>query len=365
MSGTIQVGNGIDATVIVPAAIRAGASRADELLAAEQAKARGEAPPTAVQPQPEGKEAQPPAPPLQPEAPPQAQAQPPAPPEAQPPAPPSPQAPPQVTPELWERRYHTLQGRYNLLEASAQQTQQDLQRQIDELRNSTQRPPVAPPTTAAFDEEDDATWGPDFRNAVQRRIDAAVEQVLQKVNGRVQQVEQVAQAGTEGALRQQLDQLMPEWGDINNDPDFHAWLALPDEMSGVKRHTLVNKAYNERNAQRVLKFFKSFLSEAAPAPAGSQPLPNATLPAPNGVQPPASQRLSLADLAAPGAARPAASSSPQAPAAKRFWTNSEIGRFYNAKQRGLYDNTPENQALAAAYEADIYAAQAEGRVRPG
>lgn len=331
-----------DTAVIAPDAIRAGASRADELIAAEQAKARGEAPPTPVQPQPEGKDALPPA----------------APPVQQDPqsVPVAPEAPPAPPPEEWERRYRSMKGRHDALAANTM----ELQRQVEELRRAQQAPPPEPP--ANFDEEDTSTWGPDMVNMVKRRVDAAVAQVRAEMSGRVQQVEQVAQAGTEGALRAELDRLMPDWQDVNNDPQFHAWLALPDEMSGVKRHALVNKAYDERNAQRVLKFFSSFLSEAAPAPAGGQHA--APLPAPNGGQPPASQRLSLADLAAPGAARPAAAANPPAaPTVKRFWTQPEIAQFFAAKHRGLYNRTPEDRALCAAYEADIFAAQTENRVR--
>lgn len=354
----IQVGNGVDAAVVVPASIRAGAARADELIARAQAETRGEAPPgeqqqPPPQPQPTGKDALPQAP--VPLAPPQ---------QPQEPAPPQEQQPPQPTAADWEQRYRAMKGRYDATVQHVQSMQADFQRQIDELRRAPATPPPAPQQLAKFDEEDDATWGPDFRMAVQRRVDAAMTQVRQELTGQIQQVGQVAQLGTEEALRAELTRLLPAWEDINFDPQFSAWLALPDEMSGVRRQDLVNKAYNERNAQRVVKFFNRFLSEAAPAPAeGQAPAP---LPAPNGNTPPASQRLSLTELAAPGPARPAASANtPATPTVKRFWKNSEIGEFFRAKHRGAYDGTPENRALAAAYEADIFAAQAEGRVAQG
>lgn len=352
----IEAGRGIDSAVVVPQSIRDGASRADDLIAAEQAKARGEAPPVAPPAQPDGKDAMPPAPlQVQQQAPIQ-QEVPPAPPQAPPP-------PQQISPEQWEQRYRAMKGRHDAVAASSQQAITELQRQLAELQGRMQQTPP-PPAPAEFDEEDTATWGADLMNFVKRRVDTAVAQVRQELNGRVQHVEHVAQAGSEGALRQQLSQILPNWEEINYNPEFHAWLALPDEMSGVRRQDLVDKAYGERNAQRVVMFFNRFLSEAAPAPAGGHD--PAALPAPNGGTPPASQRLSLTDLAAPGPARPAASAgNPAAPTVKRYWTQPEIGQFFAAKHKGLYDRSPEDRALAAAYEADIFAAQAEGRVHPG
>lgn len=183
----------VDTSVSIPDAVRAGASRADELIAAEQAKTRGEAPPTPVPPQPEGKDAQPAVSPVVAQNT-QPQPQPPAPPPAPPQA-------PQHAPDHWEHLYRTWKGRHDALFATMQQERHELQRQIDELRQA-QQPATPPPSD--FDEEDDRTWGPDFRNAVQRRIDAAVAQVRQEITGQVQRVEQASQHGTEAALQAEL-----------------------------------------------------------------------------------------------------------------------------------------------------------------
>ncbi len=356
-----------DKGVLVPSAVRAAGERAEALMA----EARGETPPGTVEPpapQPPGKEA-----PIAPPAPVQTQ-HPVAQSEAPSQAPPQNPAPPLNSEESWEMRFRSMKGRYDVLVDQSQRAMNEANARISALENQLRAAPPAPPSsptidTSKFDEEDDATWGPDFRMAVQRRVDAAVAELTNRLGSRVAQVEAGTQEQRMDALNRQLDAALPggngnpSWRDLNIDPQFLAWLELRDPLSGARRLDMLRNAYAEFDAQRVHNFFASFIAEAAPAPAGGQP--GSQVPAPIGELPPPSNRLSLASLAAPGPARPAASAPPTAPQPKRIWTNAEIGKFFSAKSRGLYDGTPENIALRDAYEQDIFLAQAEGRVVPG
>ena len=357
----------IDTSVRMPSAVTSAGSRADALMA----QARGEVPPGTVvppAPQPPGKEVTPPAPQPAPVV-----AQPPAEPPPHDPAPqnPTPATPPLNSDESWEMRYRSMKGRHDVFVEQSNRAIADLNARLDALQAASPPVPATPagPTPTDFDEEDDNTWGPDFKLAVQRRIDAAVKAALGQVNGIVAKVEQHTDEQRKAAMDQALNQALPggngspSWIDLNADPQFLGWLELRDPLSGAKRLDMLRKAYGEFDAQRVYNFFASFISEAGSAPVGGQP--GQLAPAPNGELPPPSNRISLASLAAPGPTRPAASAPPLAPQAKRTWTHSEIGAFFNAKSRGQYEATPELRAMCAAYEADIFAAQAENRTVPG
>jgi hypothetical protein len=353
----------IDTGVVVPAAIRMQGARADALM-------RGEDPDAPPQPTPPvaGDPPQEPAPPQPSE---------PAPLQPQPEPEPQP-APPGTLDAQWENRYRAMKGRFEALQVQSQRTINDLNQRLNErevelqqLRAGAPAPgqPAAGDPPTGFDAEDETTWGADMVGMVNRRINAAVQAALKGVDTRVQSVENMTAQQRQDAMDAELDRRLPggngqaSWRDLNDDPQFGAWLHLRDPLSGDIRLNMLRKAYAEFDTQRVFNFFNSFIAEASPAPAGGQQ-PGPTPPAPT-PGPAPSNRIPLTSLAAPGPARPAASTPPSAPQAKRIWKNSEIASFFRAKSRGDYDKTPELRAEADALEADIFAAQTENRVHPG
>jgi len=136
---------------------------------------------------------------------------------------------------------------------------------------------------------------------------------------------------------------------LNTNPDFLGWLGLPDPFSGAIRHEMLKAAYAQADAPRVLAFFNGFLAEgAAVAPASVQPENQGSN----------LQRIPLKDLAAPGRAKAAAAQ--DAPTEKPTITRQAVSAFYADVAAGKYRG---NDAGKNKREAEIFSAQAEGRLR--
>ncbi len=355
----------IDESIVLPAAVRAANERADAL----QQQINPTTPPPA--PAPEAPQQQPAAPTA---SVPQAQELAPTPQPVSPaPLAPAPEAPPVEPPPpvpgsedaKWEHQYRSMKGRYD----AAAKMIDGLNQRIASLDGEIQTLRAAPPAPATpgvpegLTEEDVNLFGPDMIALIDKVAAARVA----KLGQRVDQVHDSVQVDARQRLFDELDKTFgpfaegqpPIWRAINTDPQFLGWLNLPDLASGRIRSELLKEAFDANNTARVVHFFRSFISEAPPAPA-TEPAAPAPASAPP-VQPP-SNRIPLASLAAPGAARPAAPAQPGAPAEKRIWKTSEIARFYDDMRRGSYAG---KEAQAELLEQDIYAAQLENRVTEG
>lgn len=339
----------IDPTVSLPPAIRAAAARAEELHRQSLGQATSQ-----VQGQAEAQEAK------QSAHAPQAQ-------EAKQSAP-APQQGDAASVD-WEHRYNSMKGRYDR-EAQARQQQQaqiaEMQRQLAELQ--AQRPA---PTDVRFQTpqklvtpEEEQDYGQEFLSVVGKKAKeeihpeiARLEQQLAELRGQVTGVNNVVAMTAREKMEAHLDQSVPDWRELNTDPDFNAWLDLPDVFSGGIRKQLLHAAYFRNDAPRVAAFFKGFIADEAatnPARAGAGQAAVTSEGNPPGGQP---AKVPLETFAAPGRAKTTAA---PAPVEKPFFTRAQISQFYSDVQKGVYAG---RDAEKAKVETAIYAAQREGRIR--
>ena len=117
---------------------------------------------------------------------------------------------------------------------------------------------------------------------------------------------------------------MPNWRDINRDPQWHAWLAGTHLYSGTSRQRHLDAAAARGDAEGVAQFFRDFLQ---------------TRPA---------RRTS--SLAGP------------APDGKRIYTRPEILQLHEQHRKGAYRG---REAEWARLEVDIHRAAKEGRIIGG
>lgn len=349
-----------DTDVQVPEAVRRAAAAADAAMkAANPQPSQPAQPPTAND---TITIAEPPPPPGLPERVPLT-IEPAPPPPPQPSDPSNPKPGENVDEATWKNRYEAMHGRFR--EASAQLVAANGRMEaLENMLASIQAAPRAPdpaPQASLLTQKDMDDMGPEMVDFVRRAakevasaqvadLQAQVRDLTSKLNGTASVVEGDARARMHSLLNDHL----PNWNEINHDPDFHAWLALRDAMSGVTRKKLLTDAYAGNEGPRVLSIFQSFVSEtAALRPATpSADLPPA--PAPQGHQP---SRPTLEELAAPGRAR--TSAAPSAPDAKQIIRTSDINAFYTAVRKGLYKG---RETEMAAHEAELNAAMREGRV---
>jgi len=331
----------------VPAAVRAQATRAEELL--RQYNAGPEKP--ADQPPPENPQPE--------QSDPQPQPQQPAAEEKQQEHEPGPRA----QTDEWEQRYFTLQGKYNAEVPQLQQQVRGLEQLVASMRAQPPQPAQSYDSRPSGATEKDVTeYGQELIDAtgrwVQPMVEARVRQIEQAYEQRLAQLQNSFQAqqvdSAHNRVHYALDndpQLRDHWQRVNTSDGFTRWLQDVDPWSGQLRHALLKGAYDAGDGPRVAHIFRAYIAEqTALRPPPAPPAPQT--PPSNGAGKP-----SLEQFAAPGRAMGDASGS--APAPPRTWTGSEIQAFYNAKTRGMYRG---REAEADRIEADIIAAPLQGRV---
>lgn len=270
------------------------------------------------------------------------------------PPPPAP-APPSQSDETWERRYKSLQGLFNAEMPKLQQANKDLSRQLQEAiarLESVEKPatqPQAKQPEPLSDPKDADVFGADLVEMVTRIVTRAVGGVAQKVEAtvatyetRLKQIEQ-ALAGTtqtvaataEEQFFDRLAKLVPDWEQINADPEFLAWLAEVDPVYGQPRQAALTSAQQALNAQRAAAVFLAFKPSAPVAAPAAPPVDTQVSPR-------------------------ARSAAPAAPQEKPIITQAQVAKFYRDVSAGLYRG---RDADVARMEAVINSAIAEGRVR--
>jgi hypothetical protein len=206
--------------------------------------------------------------------------------------------------------------------------------------------------------EEQASLGPEMLSMLDRRAAIMARQMVapleQQVRAMATTQQTRAQISAEQAqqnLYAELDAEVPGWDAVNNSQEFKNWLLQEEGLSGVSRQTLLTRAFEANNAQRVVAFFKTFVNN------GRVPTARAGMPQ-GAAAPQVPQTVPLEAFAAPG--RGSSANPPTQAAAKSIWTPAEISAFYADVRRGKFNG---REAEKAAYEADLMLAQVEGRVR--
>jgi hypothetical protein len=244
--------------------------------------------------------------------------------------------------------------------SQAEQRIATLEQLVSSMQTMPAAPAVAHTTSKLVGESDVTEYGSemiDFARRVTREEMAPIAQALHDVNRRLEQLQGLAptvqrvaanqQVSAEQAFAASLSKAVPDWGTINDDPRFHAWLLSPDDMTGITRQTYLADAEQVLDLNRVVSIFRAWKQEAGvpqtPAAGGaSAPNPNVS---------------KLERQVAPG--RASAATAPPSQKAEKTYTREEISKFYADKLKGVYRN---KAADADAIERDIFKAQSDGRI---
>jgi len=283
------------------------------------------------------------------------------------------QNPAQVTQEVtqqpteddqsWEHKYKSLHGRF--LQSQGQNRSmadqiRDLQGVIATMQATAAAAPV--PQVSDFKFESQLTpeeindYGADLLTVVGKKareefapIAKAYEAKIAQLESRLEGFSGFVQQDSHQKLVSTLDARLPNWREINTNQQYLDWLSLPDPYSGAIRHDMLKAAYAQGNAPRVLAFFNGFLAEEAVVDPVAKEPDQKTVTV---------DKVPLATFAAPGRAKTAASA--QAPAEKPIFTRAQIAGFYADISQGKYRGRDDAKNKA---EAEIFAAQREGRIR--
>lgn len=365
MANENQLPNGsVDPNVVIPKHIRDASAQADAIhKQVYEQPAAPQAPDQEPQPAPQ------PEPHLQ--EPPQDQ------PEPAPAAQPDPAAPTEGEDEnsqTYKQKFLSMQGRWQsserrngALKESNEQLAAELQATQELLTQNTPQPrsPASPHHDQfgqqhenLITERDRETYGDEMLDTVRRAAREAVQPELDALRGENEQLKKRVISTGQRDVQAALTRAVPDWAAINRSPEFLQWLSLRNIYTGQIRRQLLNDAYRAANAAVVVQTFKDFLTEVR-ATGGTPPTSQRQQPQPLPAPAPRQPAMALETLAAPGRARPAPGDS-AVPAEKPIYTRAQIARFYADSRRGVYAG---REAEKNSMEADIIAAQSEGRVR--
>ncbi len=259
-----------------------------------------------------------------------------------------------------EQALRTTQGRLaDQTEAAAR-----LQGRLEQLQTAPPAAPAPAPAPAAplVTDKDREEYGEDLIGLIGRVLQqtlgsslsdatsklAGIEGRLQRLEGGVKTVREQTDQQRYAAFEDERTRLMPEWLQVNEEPALLDWLENRDTLSGKKYGELLASAHEAMDAARVASIFRLYKTGSpvsAPPPAGPQ-LTTPEQPAPH---------IDPMTLAAPDTS-PAAPA-PTAPPAGKIWTQAEVDKLYDDKQKKRI--TP---AQFQQREADYMQALAEGRV---
>ena len=279
---------------------------------------------------------------------------------APPAAPQQPAAPPE--PPNYEHMYNSMKGRYDAslriqggMQEQLQQLGDELMRTQHMIRGGNINPDVTLPgdiKPAYITDEDVKNYGSELIDVTKRAALEAVAPTLTALQQENQRLHQQVNQQQRQSIYERLDEGMPTWRDVNTNPRWLAWLRLRDFNSAPVRQEQLNRAMQAADAPRVLNFFERFLAEEVAT--GQMPSPQPTPP-----PTPVTAAIPMTTLAAPGRPNPAPGNT-QVPDSKPVYTHQDIKDFYEYVRKGVYVG---QEALKQQIEADIFAAQREGRVR--
>ena len=258
----------------------------------------------------------------------------------------------------WEQKYKTLQGMYNTDVPRLNAQNKSLNDRVSQLEsllgdlNKQEAPVQETPVEKLITEDDVKEYGDSIdvmRRAAKEEVAgqmgrvAQLEAEIEKLRGVVPQVQQVQQqqkTSSEQQFWNTLNAEVPNWNEINSNPDFQSWLLEIDPLTGMSRQTYLEDAQKKLDAKRVISFFSTYEQASGNA---------------NNARETRSSNPELAKQVAPGRGR---SAKPVASEGKTY-SPADIEKFFSDVRKGKYKGRDEERGKI---ERDIFAAQQEGRI---
>lgn len=240
--------------------------------------------------------------------------------------------------DSWEHRFKVLTGKYSAEVPRLAADNRELKHQLKSLEaelEAMKQGKAASPQSFVKPEEVEEYGEPliDLIRRAAREEVSAKEAEIKELKAKIEAFDSRTSKVVEVDFYESLAREVPDWVAINDDKNFHKWLSGYDELTGEVRQNLLSQAEASRDARLVANFFKAYKKAGQSwAASASKKLESQVVPDSSRVSKP--------------------------PVGKKIWTSQEIGNFYAAVRRGEVSDKD-----AVAIEAEIHAAQLEGRIR--
>ena len=256
----------------------------------------------------------------------------------------------------WQQKYRSLQGMYNADVPRLNAENRDLAARVSQLEgllSTMQEPAQQTPAVAEklITDDDVKEYGDSIavmRKAAREEVAQEIAQLRQQVGQlqgvlpQVQQVQAQQKKSGEQTFWNTIASEVPNWNDINNDPDFQSWLLAIDPLTGISRQTYLEDAQKNLDASRVVNFFRTWEGENGKTNTAQVDR--------------TAQQSQLQKQVAPGRSR---NNGVKASGQNRTYTQNDIKEFYADVRKGKYKGRDDERGRI---ERDIFAAQQEGRI---
>ena len=256
-----------------------------------------------------------------------------------------------VPDDAWSQRYHTLKGMYDAevprLHAQVRELNTQVQTLIGDLeRIKVQQYETAKPSESLITEQDREAFGPDLIDLMERTARSTVSnpqkelelvQEINKLKSQLNSVQEKQVVSDKDRFVNGLAEQVPDWESLNVNQGFLEWLQQIDPIYGFPRQVALTNAYENLEVTRVANIFNAYKS-LVPSKQAKQLNPE------------------LQRQVAPTRSR--STTQPGDQQNERYFSEWEIGQFYEDWRRGLLDN---DEALKM--EKEISIAVANGRIR--
>lgn len=235
----------------------------------------------------------------------------------------------------WEHRFNVIRGKYDTEVPALRKENEQLKQQLADASKAPDAPKrslpgVSDEELASYKEE----YGDDLVSLMMRLSGSQQQQPNTEIAQRLERLESEKQEDAEARFWIGLEQAVPNYREINSEPGFMQFLSTFNPQTGKQYQQALSQAQQSLDAKGVADVFKLYLNQAKPA----------------------QQQRQVPDEQV----EPRTTKATQTPNSQggKLWTGAEISQFYRDKTAGRYA-ADEAQRL----EADIFAAQREGRVR--
>jgi len=252
------------------------------------------------------------------------------------PPPPPPAPAPNTGDEPWEARYRSLHGKYNAEVPRLNTALKDREAELSALREELEALKQAKDRQSLVKPEEIQEFGEPLVDLIRRAAREEVgtkDQEISELKSQLKSIKSTSEQSVESTFYEKLATAIPDWMTINDDPEFHSWLAEHDELTGYQRQELLSQAEKRKDASRVARFFDAFKKTKSKTQVAAVDSLESQVP-------------------------PTTSRADAPPQGKKIWTRGEIADFYSRDKRGEY--TVEQ---SAAIEQDIQEAVRDRRVR--
>jgi hypothetical protein len=228
-------------------------------------------------------------------------------------------------PNYWRQRFNVTEGVLRRERQERTTEEQRLHQRISELQLELQRAQASQPAQAGavelsqfFTPEQIEQYGEDQLGTVARTaVQAAKAEAQKAIQEAVQPLREQEEARQKAAEREAhqrfidgLAEAVPDWGQIDPTPEWHAWLAQIDESTGEERDVLLKRHAGRRDVRRVAAMFDAY---------------KAAIPRPP--QPPVAPSGAARGQEAPIRQQPAAGGAPSPADIREFYKRASLGKL--------------------------------------